>query len=146
VVVKSKRTSSEGDAGSQPAKKPRKTKTYAPALRSGPYALILALGSLDEHSNQSMTKAQLIEKAQPYCDSSFTVPPDPSKYFTAWNSMKTLLQRELIYTQGHPLKKYSLTEEGWEVAKALKKTLPKSNQNTLTFDSSFVRYQDTLRR
>ncbi|KAL2852719.1 ERCC4 domain-containing protein [Aspergillus pseudodeflectus] len=135
-TVKSKRTSSEGDAGSQPAKKPRKTKTYAPALRSGPYALILALGSLDEHSNQSMTKAQLVEKAQPYCDSSFTVPPDPSKYFTAWNSMKTLLQRELIYTQGHPLKKYSLTEEGWEVAKALKKTLPKSNQNTLTFDSS----------
>ncbi|KAL3453359.1 ERCC4 domain-containing protein [Aspergillus insuetus] len=134
-TVKSKRTSNEGDAGSQPAKKPRKTKTYAPALRSGPYALILALGSLDEHSNQSMTKAQLVEKAQPYCDSSFTVPPDPSKYFTAWNSMKTMLQKELIYTQGHPLKKYSLTEEGWEVAKALKKTLPKSNQNTLTFDA-----------
>ncbi|KAL3455285.1 ERCC4 domain-containing protein [Aspergillus heterothallicus] len=139
--VKTKRTSNEGPAETQPAKKPRKTKTYAPALRSGPYALILALGSLDEHSNQSMTKAQLVEKAQPYCDSSFTVPSDPSKYFTAWNSMKTLLQKELIYTQGHPLKKYSLTEEGWEVAKALKKTLSKSIQNTLTFDAPSVRSQ-----
>ncbi|KAJ0423753.1 ERCC4 domain-containing protein [Aspergillus carlsbadensis] len=142
-TAKSKRTSNDGDAESQPAKKPRKTKTYAPALRSGPYALILALGSLDEHSNQSMTKAQLVEKAQPYCDSSFTIPSDPSKYFTAWNSMKTLLQKELIYTQGHPLKKYSLTEEGWEVARALKKTLPKSNQNTLTFDAFSEGSNDT---
>ncbi|KAL2854956.1 crossover junction endonuclease mus81 [Aspergillus pseudoustus] len=133
--VKSKRTSNEGGTEIQAAKKPRKTKTYAPALRSGPYALILALGSLEDYSNQSMTKAQLVEKAQPYCDSSFTVPSEPSKYFTAWNSMKTLLQKELVYTQGHPLKKYSLTEEGWEVAKALKKTLSsKSNQSALTFD------------
>lgn len=80
-----------------------------------------------------MTKAQLIERAQPYCDSSFTAPSDPTKFFTAWNSMKTLLTKELVYTQGHPLKKYSLTEEGWEVAKAIQKTQD-PNQNTLSFD------------
>ncbi|KAI9368357.1 crossover junction endonuclease mus81 [Aspergillus egyptiacus] len=135
VAARGKRASDEGAVESQPAKKPRKAKPYAPALRSGPYALLLALGSLDENSNQSMTKAQLIEKAQPYCDSSFTAPEDPTKYFTAWNSMKTLLQKELVYTQGHPLKKYSLTEEGWEVAKAIMKTNQKSNQNTLSFGS-----------
>ncbi|KAL4781857.1 ERCC4 domain-containing protein [Aspergillus varians] len=130
----SKRKSSDGATETQPAKKTRKPKPYAPTLRSGPYALILALGSLDENSNQSMTKADLVEKAQPHCDTSFTVPLDPTKYFTAWNSMKTLLQKELVYTQGHPLKKYSLTEEGWEVAKAIKKTAQKSNHNTLLFD------------
>ncbi|KAL6240029.1 hypothetical protein BDW75DRAFT_196771 [Aspergillus navahoensis] len=129
-----KRKSSDGDTESQPAKKTRKPKPYAPALRSGPYALILALSSLDENSNQSMTKAELIERAQPYCDSSFTAPTDPTKFFTAWNSMKTLLTKELVYTQGHPLKKYSLTEEGWEVAKAIKKTARESNPNTLPFD------------
>ncbi|KAL3438323.1 ERCC4 domain-containing protein [Aspergillus tetrazonus] len=128
-----KRKSTDGDTEGQPAKKARKPKPYAPALRSGPYALILALSSLDENSNQSMTKAELIEKAQPYCDSSFTVPSDPTKFFTAWNSMKILLTKELVYTRGHPLKKYSLTEEGWEVAKAIKKTAQKSNQNTLPF-------------
>ncbi|KAL2834946.1 ERCC4 domain-containing protein [Aspergillus cavernicola] len=133
AVARSKRTSDGTAADKQPAKKPRKAKTYAPALRSGPYALILALGSLDENSNQNMTKAQLIETAQPYCDSSFTAPTDPTKFFTAWNSMKSLLQKELVYTQGHPLKKYSLTEEGWEVAKAIMKTTQKSNQNTLYF-------------
>jgi crossover junction endonuclease MUS81 len=85
-----------------------------------------------------MTKAELVEKAQPYCDSSFTAPSEPNKHFTAWNSMKTLLQKELVYTQGHPLKKYSLTEEGWEVAKAIKKTAQKSNQNTLWFDVQSV--------
>ncbi|KAL4921915.1 ERCC4 domain-containing protein [Aspergillus aurantiobrunneus] len=134
AVATSKRKSAHASTESQPAKKTRKPKPYAPALRSGPYALILALGSLDENSNQNMTKAQLIERAQPYCDSSFTVPSDPTKYFTAWNSMKSLLQKELVYTQGHPLKKYSLTEEGWEVAKAIKKTAQKPNQNTLSFD------------
>lgn len=85
-----------------------------------------------------MTKAELIEKAQPYCDSSFTVPSDPTKFFTAWNSMKILLTKELVYTRGHPLKKYSLTEEGWEVAKAIKKTTQKSSQNTLPFDVQSV--------
>ncbi|KAL4810025.1 ERCC4 domain-containing protein [Aspergillus unguis] len=133
IASSSKRKSGEGTSENQPAKKTRKPKTYAPALRSGPYALILALGSLDEHSNQSMTKAQLIERAQPYCDSSFTAPSDPTKYFTAWNSMKTLLTKELVFTQGHPLKKYSLTEEGWEVAKAIKKTQDPS-QNMLSFE------------
>ncbi|PYH93649.1 endonuclease MUS81 [Aspergillus ellipticus CBS 707.79] len=126
----SKRVSEDGPAEAQPAKKPRKAKPYVPTLRSGPYALILALGTLDENSSQGLTKAQLIEKAQPNCDSSFTAPSDPSKFHTAWSSMKTLLQKELVYDFGRPLKKYALTEEGWEVAKRMKKVAP---QGTLTF-------------
>ncbi|KAL4794600.1 ERCC4 domain-containing protein [Aspergillus venezuelensis] len=137
-TVKAGKRKSDGTEETQPAKKTRKPKTYAPALRSGPYALILALGSLDENSTQSMTKAQLIELAQPYCDTSFTAPSDPTKFFTAWNSMKTLLTKELVYTQGHPLKKYALTEEGWEVAKAMKKTAQKPNQSTLSLDGQVV--------
>ncbi|PKX88528.1 crossover junction endonuclease MUS81 [Aspergillus novofumigatus IBT 16806] len=128
----SKRTSDEGVDG-QPAKKPRKAKPYVPSLRSGPYALLLGLATLDENASQGLTKAQLIEKAQPHCDSSFTAPPDPSKFYTAWNSMKTLLQKELVYEHGRPLRKYALTEEGWEVAKRIKKTLPGGDSNTLTF-------------
>ncbi|GAQ04209.1 crossover junction endonuclease mus81 [Aspergillus lentulus] len=128
----SKRTSDEG-VDDQPAKKPRKAKPYVPSLRSGPYALLLGLATLDENASQGLTKAQLIEKAQPHCDSSFTAPPDPSKFYTAWNSMKTLLQKELVYEYGRPLRRYALTEEGWEVAKRIKKTLPGGDSNTLTF-------------
>ncbi|CAG7965890.1 unnamed protein product [Penicillium nalgiovense] len=121
-----KRTSEGGV--DQPAKKPRKAKPYVPTLRSGPYALMLGLGTQDENASQGMTKAQLIEVAQPYCDSSFTAPPDPTKFYTAWNSMKTLIQKDLVYEHGRPLRKYLLSEEGWEVAKRLQKTLPGATQ------------------
>ncbi|PYI01369.1 crossover junction endonuclease mus81 [Aspergillus sclerotiicarbonarius CBS 121057] len=132
----SKRPSGEGTTDSQPAKKPRKARPYVPTLRSGPYALILALATLDENSSQGLTKTQLIEIAQPNCDSSFTAPSDPSKFHTAWSSMKTLLQKEIVYDFGRPLKKYALTEEGWEVAKRMKKVDSSSDQGSLTFGNA----------
>lgn len=130
--AENKRPSGEGLPEDGPAKKPRKPKPYVPALRSGPYGLLLGLGTLNENASQSMTKAQLIEAAQPYCDASFTVPTDPTKFYTAWNSMKTLVQKDLVYEHGRPLRKYALTEEGWEVTKRIQKTLP-GNQATLFF-------------
>ena len=111
------------DSEQQPAKKTRKPKPYIPALRSGAYALILGLSTLDENSSQTMTKAQLIDVAQPHSDTSFTAPSDPTKFYTAWNSMKTLVQKELVYEHGRPLRKYALTEEGWECAKRIRGVL-----------------------
>jgi crossover junction endonuclease MUS81 len=102
-------------------KKARKVKAYVPALRSGAYALILALATIDEDAMQGLTKANTIELAQPHCDSSFTAPSDPTKFFTAWNSMKTLLHKDLVYEHGRPLRRYMLTEEGWEVARRIKR-------------------------
>lgn len=77
---------------------------------------------MDENSSQGLTKAHLIDLAQPYSDSSFTAPSDPTKFYTAWNSMKTLMQKDLVYEHGRPLRKYALTEEGWEVAKRIRNT------------------------
>jgi hypothetical protein len=31
-------------------------------------------------------------------------PPDPTKFYTAWNSMKTLIQKDLVYEHGRPLR------------------------------------------
>lgn len=103
-----------------PAKKVRKVKTYVPSLRSGPYALILALSSLPEDQSVGLTKAQLIEQAQEHCDSSFTAPVDTTKFYTAWNSMKTLVDKDLVYEKGRPLRRYLLSDEGWEVAKKIR--------------------------
>ncbi|KAL2043865.1 hypothetical protein N7G274_003385 [Stereocaulon virgatum] len=103
-----------------PVKRPRKLKPYVPSLRTGPYALILALSSTPEESLQSLTKAEVIELAQPYCDSSFTVPSEAGKFYTAWTSMTTLVNKDLVQERGRPLRKYALTEEGWEVAKRMK--------------------------
>ncbi|KAF9766294.1 Crossover junction endonuclease mus81 [Fusarium sp. DS 682] len=111
-----------GGSASKPVKKARKPKAYVPALRSGAFALVVGLSTLDENSSVGMTKAELIEVAQPHCDSSFSAPSDPTKFYTAWNSMKTLLQKELVYERGRPLRRYALTDEGWEVAKRIKET------------------------
>ncbi|KAK1755297.1 hypothetical protein QBC47DRAFT_213673 [Echria macrotheca] len=112
---------SEEEQPARAAKKPRKAKPYVPAYRSGAYALVLALSLQDENAAQvGMTKPDLIEAAQPHCDASFTAPPDPTKYYTAWASMKTLSQKELVYERGRPLKRYALTDEGWEVAKRIR--------------------------
>ncbi|KAI1121622.1 hypothetical protein F5Y10DRAFT_97396 [Nemania abortiva] len=110
------------DVNPRPAKKPRKQKPYVPTLRSGAYALVLGLTTIGEEAPVGMTKAQLIEAAQPHCDASFTAPSDPTRFYTAWNSMKTLLEKDLVYERGRPLRRYALTDEGWEVARRIQKT------------------------
>ena len=121
-LVARKRSSGDIPDANPPraAKKPRKKKTYVPALRSGPYAILLALSTLPGDSSNGLTKIQTIEIAQKHCDSSFSVPSDPTKFYTAWNSMKALQTKDLVYDFGRPTKKYALTEEGWEVAKNIR--------------------------
>ena len=115
-----KRQSDDEDNGdAQPMKKARKAKAYVPALRSGAYALILALATLDGNNTQGLTKAEIIELAQPHCDASFTAPSDPTRFYTAWNSMKTLVGKDLVYERGRPLKRYMLTDDGWDVARGM---------------------------
>ncbi|GAP86094.1 putative crossover junction endonuclease MUS81 [Rosellinia necatrix] len=111
----------DADLEQRPAKKPRKQKPYVPTLRSGAYALILGLTIIGEEAPIGMTKAQLIEAAQPHCDASFTAPSDPTRFYTAWNSMKTLLEKDLVDERGRPLRRYALTDEGWEVARRMQK-------------------------
>ena len=101
---------------SSPVRKKRKVQAYVPKYRSGAYGLIMALGTLDRDGNQAISKPDLINLAQDHCDSSYTVPSDTTKFFTAWKSMQTLASKELVCTKGHPTKKYYLSDDGWEVA------------------------------
>ena len=103
-----------------PAKRLRKAKPYVPSLKTGPYAIVMALSSQSEDSFESFSKAQVIELAQPHCESSFTVPSEAGKFYTAWNSMTTLINKDLVQERGRPLRKYLLTEEGWEVARRIR--------------------------
>ncbi|KAL7267175.1 Crossover junction endonuclease mus81 [Rhizina undulata] len=99
-----------------PTTKKRKTRPYKPADRSGAYALLKALYSEDGELN--LTKDELIPLAQPHCDSNFRAAIGPGKFHTAWSSMKTLLEKELVFDIGNP-KRYSLTEAGVEIARGL---------------------------
>ncbi|KAK1148586.1 crossover junction endonuclease MUS81 [Acipenser oxyrinchus oxyrinchus] len=64
-----------------------------------------------------MTKAELQREAQPLCDKSFTV-SDPGSKYTAWSSVSTLIQKDLLLKTHSPAR-YSLTEKGLELAEKL---------------------------
>ena len=110
------------DAVQPQPKRPRKQRDYIPAYRSGPYALLLALYEAQlEYGAQVggiMTKQQLIDVAQKYCDASFTAPSDPRKCYTAWSGMKVLTEKDLVWERGNP-KKYSLSDVGEVVAQGI---------------------------
>ncbi|KAF9941355.1 Crossover junction endonuclease mus81 [Mortierella alpina] len=103
-------------------KKPRqKSKPYVPTYRSGPYAILLALLDAKETNGENcLTKHQITSQGQIYCDASLTN-PEHGKFYTAWNSMKTLLGKNLVYQSGH---KYYLTEEGATIAATMKEADP----------------------
>ena len=110
--------------------KPRKarTKAYVPSYRSGAFAILLTLHRNAPHEGETLTKAEVVQLGQGLCDASFTVPdrskrtqgPAGAQYaYTAWNSMKSLLQKDLVHREGHPNHRYSLTDEGRDIARKL---------------------------
>ena len=125
-------------------------KGYVPKYRSGAYALLLTLASLPEGQTVGLTKEELKHQAQPLADASFTVPPDPSKFYTAWNSMGVLESKHIVYTFGRPTKRYALTEEGWILAKNIKETATPGTSNNKAnsdpADRSACGYSSTITR
>ncbi|XP_010901157.2 crossover junction endonuclease MUS81 isoform X2 [Esox lucius] len=92
---------------------------YVPQKRSGGYAVLLALyrDSQVPGGKGFMFKLQLQAAAQPLCDKSFSVPDLGSKY-TAWSSVSTLIQKDLVLKTHNPAR-YSLTELGSALAERL---------------------------
>uniref|UniRef100_A0A4W5M3Z5 Crossover junction endonuclease MUS81 n=2 Tax=Hucho hucho TaxID=62062 RepID=A0A4W5M3Z5_9TELE len=64
-----------------------------------------------------MFKLELQAEAQHLCDKSFSVPDLGSKY-TAWSSVSTLIQKDLVQKTHNPAR-YSLTELGLALAERL---------------------------
>lgn len=115
-----KRSGPEAGADQElPAAKKRTTKPYVPAYRNGAYALLM--GMTEPSARDSMPKSDLIRLSQSFCDSSFEIASDTRGFYTAWNSMKTLLEKELVHKAGNP-PKYSITDAGVEVATRIRAT------------------------
>lgn len=125
-----------GENPSKAARKPRKKKAYVPALRSGAYALVLALSSIPEDSLRSFSKSELIILAQPHCDSSFEVSSEGNKFYSAWSSMKTLTEKDLVQEMGRPSRKYYLSDEGWEVARKIRAVQDQGHGLNLAMDET----------
>ncbi|KAL2079727.1 hypothetical protein ACEWY4_025471 [Coilia grayii] len=106
-------------AESRKEKGGRKKRGYVPQKSSGGYAVLLTLyrHSQVPGSKGFMFKNELQVEAQPLCTKSFTVPELGSKY-TAWSSVTTLIQRDLVLKTHNPAR-YSLTELGMSLARQL---------------------------
>ncbi|OZJ01815.1 hypothetical protein BZG36_04809 [Bifiguratus adelaidae] len=107
-------------ACSPPPAKRQRTSVYVPRYRSGAYAIMLALLAEERLNGEGgMTRQEIIRNAQPLCDASFNMPENGRSY-TAWSSLKTLVEKEYVNTNGHPAL-YFLTAAGRKVAEQLLK-------------------------
>eukprot|EP00039_Didymoeca_costata_P001634 m.53953 g.53953 ORF g.53953 m.53953 type:complete len:775 (-) comp10890_c0_seq2:50-2374(-) len=96
----------------------KRTKAYVPGPRTGAAAILIALHYLSEDENYIgySTKPEIIQKAQPYSRTSFTV-AEGSKFHTAWAGINKLVAEELVAKQGRVGAKYSLTAKGVDLAR-----------------------------
>lgn len=121
-------------------------KEYVPEPRSGAHGILVGIYTkiLDEGNDEAaLGKTEVIARAQPYCDSDYSVPGGGSRasapsslahraggsqysqsrrsYITAWNAMKTLIDKGYVYRSGNPPLFY-LSDQGRSVAKVLAET------------------------
>ncbi|KAG0005093.1 Crossover junction endonuclease mus81 [Entomortierella chlamydospora] len=108
----------QGEDEPKPKKaRQRAYKPYIPTYRSGAYAILLALLDASTVSaDGSLTKYEITTMGQIHCDVSLTN-PEHGKFYTGWSSMKTLLDKSLVYRSSS---KFYLTEEGTDMAKRLR--------------------------
>uniref|UniRef100_A0A667Z2D9 Crossover junction endonuclease MUS81 n=1 Tax=Myripristis murdjan TaxID=586833 RepID=A0A667Z2D9_9TELE len=97
----------------------RKKREYVPQKRSGGYAVLLALYRQAQipGSKGYMFKLELQAEAQHLCDKSFTVPELGSKY-TAWSSVSTLIQKNLVLKTHNPARYTGHTHGNTHTAKS----------------------------
>ncbi|XP_068163974.1 crossover junction endonuclease MUS81 [Antennarius striatus] len=123
-MVPPRKTTAAGDGGKDvdgggEVGKKRKKREYVPQKRSGGHAVLLTLYRQSQipGSKGYMFKMELQTEAQHLCDKSFTVPDVGSKY-TAWSSVSTLIQKNLLIKTHNPAR-YTLTDEGLALAERL---------------------------
>lgn len=120
---------------SKVSKKSSKPRSYVPQPRSGAFAILVALIRAENDGITKLTKAQIIQDAQEFCDESMTKPKNGS-HFTAYSSMKTLIKKELVSEERHRFSQFSLTEEGKLLAERLFKYANGGLNNAVNVDLS----------
>ncbi|GAA6061815.1 hypothetical protein JCM10212_001121 [Sporobolomyces blumeae] len=118
------------DKGKEKARGGAKPRDYIPKRNSGPYAIILALykhADYDEPQRKA-TKEEIISLAQEFSTTPFDVTTgmkdgqmqqgDKTRY-TAWSSMSTLQQKELVVAENKRPARYHLTDAGYALAERL---------------------------
>ncbi|XP_075974985.1 mus81 structure-specific endonuclease subunit [Anticarsia gemmatalis] len=118
AVGSSTNTNSE-PASSSRNKRQNRNKKYKPAHKSGAFAILIALlENITNPNDKSLSKEELIEKAQKHSEESF-VRPKPDTFYTAWSNMTRLVTKGLVKKIRNKKVRFLLTEEGEELAREL---------------------------
>ncbi|XP_018544870.1 crossover junction endonuclease MUS81 isoform X2 [Lates calcarifer] len=119
-----------GGGGGGGGERRKKKREYVPQKRSGGYAVLLTLYRQSQipGSKGYMFKMELQTEAQLLSEKSFSVPDLGSKY-TAWSSVSTLIQKNLVIKTHNPAR-YSLTEQGLALAERLESAEQGTKGNT----------------
>ncbi|GMF45281.1 unnamed protein product [[Candida] boidinii] len=87
--------------------KSKKKRKYVPQKNSGGYAILLTL-YIHDKNQQGMLKDAIIRKAGQFCDKSFVSNPSTNQFYSAWSSVKSLQNNDLVDTFGKPMR-FALT-------------------------------------
>ncbi|KAG7662454.1 MUS81 [[Candida] subhashii] len=115
----------DNEKDARPAKKPKRVtapKEYVPKHRSGGFAILLALYLTDSQAQRGMIREEIATAATPYCDKALTSNAAAGEYYSAWNSIKTLIKQDLVTASGRVPKQYFLTDKGRILAEKLRTT------------------------
>lgn len=114
--------SNETTKASKTNSRTQRTRQYVPRYRSGGYAILLALRKNERRTKrgEGMTKAPLIDMARDFCDSEFEANPNAGTYYSAWNSVNSLIKHDLVYASKTRFSTYYLTDTGREIADRLR--------------------------
>ncbi|BEI81713.1 hypothetical protein CcaverHIS002_0208730 [Cutaneotrichosporon cavernicola] len=121
---KAKEKEVEDDDAPAPKKKAKRPpRPYIPAARSGPAGILIGMvvaagDEPDEALVDQLTRGEIVRHAQPFCDASYDH-SERGTWVTAWNGMKTLVNKGYVGVQGIP-HRYTLTEAGFDVAVVLR--------------------------
>lgn len=111
-------TDPSGNGIDQEAPLAKKRRKYIPKKRSGGYGILLAL--LEANAiTRGISKDDIIELAEKYCNCSMKPNYMTKELRGAWSSIKSLIKHELVIEQGRP-RIYLLTDEGQAMARTLK--------------------------
>ncbi|KPJ14381.1 RNA polymerase-associated protein CTR9-like [Papilio machaon] len=130
IIDVAPKSSSQVRASPQNSESPSKTNCntiYKPSYGSGGYAILLALLEQSNDEKKQLNKETLIEHAEKYCKTSFTI-KKPNTFYTAWSCMGKLITKGLVKRNKSGNKTtYSLTDEGCSIARDLSKNAPKTS-------------------
>lgn len=102
------------------AARPKKKRAWVPRYRSGGYAILLTLYHHDSvHPGVGMNKPAIISLASDLCDTSFKSNPNVKAFYSAWNSMQTLIKHEVVYASNSRNGMYYITDEGKALAEKM---------------------------